>query len=55
MTVVVALVAAGCSSGGDERSADTTMPAPDLESCAALTDGDEARACYAEAVLRAHT
>jgi hypothetical protein len=49
MTVVVALVAAGCSSGGDERSADTTMPAPDLESCAALTDGDEARACYAEA------
>jgi hypothetical protein len=50
MTVVVALVAAGCSSGGDERSADTTMPAPDLESCAALTDGDEARARYAEAL-----
>jgi hypothetical protein len=47
--VVVALVAAGCSSRDDDRSGESIVAAPDVEDCAALSGGDEARACYAEA------
>jgi hypothetical protein len=54
--IAVAAVALGCSSGAEERSAETLTGGPPvapergLADCAALADGDDARACYGVAM-----
>jgi hypothetical protein len=58
LLAVVLTAVAGCSSGGDDTSAEpSSTPAStgavdevSLEACAAIDDADEARACYAVAL-----